>query len=320
MLRVATSMPIRMSTPFCSKAKTMSVAASEIAPLLAAPAANKWSTFSFLKLKGVLEFVANCLIKMGARGVVFAYDEAQTMEDHRDTNQFPLSLLLDVFQSIQRKGIRFMLVMAGLPTLFPKLVLTRTYAERMFNVMTLGKLEPPDSREAIRKPIKEKGCPIEFSETAITNIIEASAGYPYFIQFICKETFDVYSQQWSVGARPVASLPSIIKKLDKDFFAGRWARATDRQRDLLTVIAELPTSDEEFSVQDIVSTSQSSSQSFSASHVNQMLVSLGNSGLTYKNRHGRYAFAVPLLGAFIRRQHEEAEGRQMPLPLSNSST
>ena len=31
---------------------------------------------------------------------------------------------------------------------------------------------------------------------------------------------------------------------------------------------------------------------FSPSHVSQMLVALGDAGLIYKNRHGKYAFAV----------------------------
>ena len=63
------------------------------------------------------------------RGLVFAYDEAQNLSDHAAKNEYPLSLLLDVFQSIQKKGIPFLLVLAGLPTLFPKLVEARTFSE-----------------------------------------------------------------------------------------------------------------------------------------------------------------------------------------------
>jgi hypothetical protein len=44
---------------------------------------------------------------------------------------------------------------------------------------------------------------------------------------------------------------------------------------------------------------------FGSSQVNQMLVHLSSNGLIYKNRHGKYAFAVPLLGKFILRQEEE---------------
>jgi hypothetical protein len=89
------------------------------------------------KVKFILEFLWKCLAPLGVNGVIFAYDEAQTMSDHAEKEQYPLSLLLDVFQSIQKKNIPFMLLLTGLPTLFPKLVESRTFAARMFNVTTL---------------------------------------------------------------------------------------------------------------------------------------------------------------------------------------
>lgn len=87
------------------------------------------------KIKAALEFAWAHLEPQGQHRIIFAYDEAQDLSDHAAKEQFPLSVLLDVFQSIQKKGIPFMLVLAGLPTLFPKLVDARTYAERMFRVM-----------------------------------------------------------------------------------------------------------------------------------------------------------------------------------------
>jgi hypothetical protein len=36
-----------------------------------------------------------------------------------------------------------------------------------------------------------------------------------------------------------------------------------------------------------------------------MLSSLSGAGLVYKNRHGKYSFAVPLFVQFIRRQPRE---------------
>lgn len=105
---------------------------------------------------------------------------------------------------------------------------------------------------------------------------------------------------------PVAD---IERKLDVDFFAGRWARATDRQRELLSVIAGLDHCDDEFTVQQAVEQSrQVLKKPFSASHVNQMLAALAARGLVFKNRHGRYSFAVPLLGGYIRRQTQERAG------------
>ena len=60
------------------------------------------------------------------------------------------------------------------------------------------------------------------------------------------------------------------------------------------------------SVQEAVEKSRELLQKpFSSSHVNQMLASLSQAGLVYKNRHGKYSFAVPLLGEFIQRQERE---------------
>jgi hypothetical protein len=258
------------------------------------------------KLKAVLETVWELLREQNIYGVIFAYDEAQNLSDHAKRDQRPLSLLLDVFQSIQRKEIPFMLLLTGLPTLFPKLVEARTYAERMFRVVTLNRLDTPASREAILKPISMDRCPVAFDEPSIQSIIQVSGGYPYFIQFICREVFDVFLQKLDGGESPVVPVHAIVRKLDSDFFSGRWARATDRQRDLLMLAARLPHADSEFTVQEIVEKSAGVLQKpFSASHVNQMLSSLAEAGLIYKNRHGKYLFAVPLLGQFILRQMKE---------------
>ncbi len=251
------------------------------------------------KLKGVLEFVYSFLPAERNR-IIFAYDEAQNLSDNAAKDQYPLSVLLDVFQSIQRKNIPFMLVLVGLPTLFPKLVEARTYAERMFRVVFLDQLDADSSKKAIVKPLESSEYPIKPTDESILLICDVSGGYPYFIQFICREIFDIWIQN------DKASIPidDIVVKLDTDFFAGRWARVSDRQRELLCVIAKLNNSDSEFSVQDIVSESQSLSKPFGSSHVNQMLSKLAERGLIYKNRHGKYSFAVPLFGRFLRRQEE----------------
>jgi hypothetical protein len=256
------------------------------------------------KLKSVLESVWGSLSRGEKSGIVFAYDEAQTLADHASKDEYPLSALLDVFQSIQRKGVPFLLVLTGLPTLFPKCVEARTFSERMFRVVFLDRLDRDDSRDAITKPIKQaKGCPVSFDSSSVEHIIELSGGYPFFIQFICREVFDVFIQQVEDGKTAGVPIEEIFRKLDSAFYAGRWARATDRQRDLLTVAARLEHAQSEFTVQELVEGSKRLlDKPFSSSHANQMLASLSQAGLVYKNRHGKYSFAVPLLDQFILRQ------------------
>ena len=256
------------------------------------------------KLKATLEKAWEYIkAKVGPKGLIFAYDEAQNMSDRSHKEQYPLSLMLDVFQSLQKKGVPMMLALAGLPTLFPRLVEARTFAERMFRVVFLDRLDEGASREAIRKPIQQSACSFPIEEPLIASIIQVSGGYPYFIQFICREVYDAALQMHRDGKPLVVSIADITRKLDTDFFAGRWARATDRQRELLRVVAHLNNCDEEFTVQEVVEKSKEMLQnSFGSSHVNQMFGTLSSAGLIYKNRHGKYSFAVPLLGQFIRRQ------------------
>jgi len=257
------------------------------------------------KIKATLEFAWEHLRQQGEQRVIFAYDEAQNLTDHAGKEQFPLSVLLDVFQSIQKKGIPFMLVLAGLPTLFPKLVDARTYAERMFRVMTLTKLTDDESREAIVKPIEVAGCPVNLTPDSVEVIVHESAGYPYFIQFICREVYDVFIRQHADEEAKFVPIEAIQHKLDADFFAGRWAKITDRQRELLWAVAHLEHADEEFTISELTEMTRTLlPKGFSPSNANQMLASLAERGMIYKNRMGRYSFAVPLLGRFILRTYE----------------
>ena len=255
------------------------------------------------KLKEVIKIAWLTLTRarQEVRGVVFAYDEAQNLSNDAHRQQYPLSLLLDAFQSVQRQGIPAMLVLAGLPTLYPRLVNARTFAERMFRVVFLDTLNPDESKQAILLPLA--GCPVVLSTETVDGIVQMSGGYPYFIQFICREVYDVFTQQAATDTSFAVPVQEIERKLDTDFFAGRWARTTDRQRELLMVIAKLKNCDTEFTVQEVVAQArQQLSKPFSNSHVNQMFNTMSERGLLFRNRHGRYALAVPLFGRFIRRQ------------------
>ena len=241
------------------------------------------------------------------KGIIFAWDEAQNLTDRRADKQYPLGVLLDVFSSLQSQGAPFMLLLAGLPTLFPSLVESRTYAERMFHVMTLQNLSLEDTRKAIVAPLASESSSIKrFFDDRNDMIYNTTRGYPYFIQFWCRELYDYLTAQSTPDERDPDIIERITLKLDMDFFEGRWARLTDRQRDLLTVIAQLKSSGGEFSVQEIVAQSKSTEQAFSNSHANQMLTALFGKGMVFKNRHGKYTLAVPLLDEYVRRRMKTA--------------
>ena len=251
------------------------------------------------------------------KGIIFAWDEAHNLADRSADDQYPLGVLLDVFTSLQSQGVPFMLALSGLPTLFPTLVKSRAYAERMFRVMTLGNLSMQETREAVRKPLQkitESKDEDDLSEKILTmftklilwmnpgEIYNLSKGYPYFIQFWCREIYDYGVNAEPDGETETGVYKRIARKLDTDFFEARWSNLSDRQRDLLCVIARLDNSGGEFSVQEIVNMSQKTKHAFSNSHVNQMLTALYEKGMVFKNRRGKYVLALPLLDEYILRR------------------
>jgi hypothetical protein len=269
------------------------------------------------KLKAVFQHVSKIIQAAPIRGIIFAYDEAQNLSDHATANEYPLSLLLDLFSFLQRQHSEksFMLVLTGLPTLFPKLNESRTYTERMFHVMHLERLNNEDARAAIVKPLEMTKSPLRFADKTINNILGMSGGYPYFIQFICREVFDTWIGKIQSGFAPSVPMGEIHAKLDLDFFAPRWQRSTDRQQQFMQVIAMLENSDEEFSVPEIVKASKEVlRKGFTPSHAIQILQALAEKGLIYRSKRGGYCFAVPLLARFIQRQTWDPESlKQSPV-------
>lgn len=260
------------------------------------------------KLKSVLRYVGKMIAPTKVKGIVFAYDEAQNLADHAQKEQYPLSLLLDVFQSIQKNpgGHPFMLVLTGLPTLFTRLTEARTYSERMFHTLMLERLSDQESRDAITVPIQQERCPVKFTPEAINVIVKLSGGYPFFIQYICREAFDIYMARLSSEKTPVIPIAEILQKLDQNFFSKRWDLVSDPQRVFLRVVAQLPNCEGEFTAQEIIRVSGDVlDKKFSSSSVAQYLNRLSDKGLIYRNRFGRYQFAVPMLSEFIKRQTEK---------------
>jgi hypothetical protein len=274
---------------------------------------NATPGFDTDKVKAVLEHVAKIIANAKIKGIVFAYDEAQNLADKKDRGQFPLSLVCDVFSNLQRRdlGCQFLLVMTGLPTLITHLNEARTYTERMFHTLILDRLTEAETHDAILKPIQISQSTLGFTPQTIARIIKESKGYPFLIQYICREVFDAWIGRMTVGEAPSVPMTEITAKLDLDFFAPRWNRATDRQQTFMQVIATLEEADGEFTIQDITAASRKLLRKpFNPSHATQMLGHLAEKGLIYRNRRGAYCFAVPLLASFIRRQTWDAATRR----------
>lgn len=233
------------------------------------------------------EDVAAAMADTG-RGFILFLDEMQ------DVDSDALTGLLAAAHRAGQEGWPFFLIGAGLPNLQVTLGEARSYAERLFDYRQIGALPPPDAAAALLEPAREFGA--DYTTEALDLILEASKGYPYFLQAYGQSIWDgAIDNPFSLSdAREAISRGE--RQLDGGFFRTRWDRATATERDFLRAMTRLGDGDE-------LSTGEIAKQmGRSRNAIGPMRASLLDKGLVYAPDHGKLAFTVPGMAAFIQRQ------------------
>jgi AAA ATPase domain len=255
------------------------------------------------KLRAVLTRVTDVAHRMRLSGIILAYDEAQCLSDRAEQDEFPMSMLVETISSLQKRtGLTpCLLILSGLPQVFDALTATRTYTERMFHVMTLERLSREDTFAAIMQPISSLIPPLYASPALIEKVVGLTGGYPYLIQFFGREVVDQMLENGGTLSPDKFPSSESFERLDAGLFSARWNRTTDKQRELLRLIARRPPGQgADFSARELEQLRQPHDDQ--PGMINQMLVALCERGMIYRTRHGRYAFTVPMSEAMITRR------------------
>jgi len=241
------------------------------------------------RMELILKELYSEINKAGFNGLVFLYDEFHFIEDNKVSDNFPLSLLLEAFSHVQQKGLRYYLVLSGLPTLTGNLVEAKTYAERMFQVRTFKELSPKDSVEAIKQPLRH--TKFNFSEKLIDRLVKETGGYPYFIQFYCFHLIDNIPKK-DINKNDFEKIyPFLLKQLDESFFYGRFTRLSNTEREILSKMLDLP---EELEVSEIRKRIKKSRGA-----INLLLNNLVEKEILYRVKRGCYSFTLPMFKEFL---------------------
>ena len=229
-------------------------------------------------------------------GALVLLDEAHLLPEDRARERFPLSSLLAAVGHVQRSDPRVRFVLCGLPTLSLNLKRARTYAERMFRHVVVGNLERGDARDALGMPLAAAGR--SFSLAVIADVVEATGGYPYFLQFfgayLCRS---VASPDVSADAYRALE-PALLHELDLAFFEDRFEGASPTEQRVLAAMAR---------GRGRVRIADLRGQLPSQAGLDLLVRRLVERGLVYRAGRGAYDFALPLFGDYLRRRPELTE-------------
>jgi len=244
------------------------------------------------RLEAILKDVYEAILEAGYNGLVLLYDEFHFIEDGKVNGSYPLSLLLESFSHVQQEGLRYYLVLSGLPPLFPNLVKAKTYAERMFSVKSIINLSKEAAQKAIRLPLKNSK--ISFTDELINTIVEETQGYPYFLQFYPYYLIQNIPKK-KITLKDFQEMhPLLLKELDESFFSGRFNRASDGEQKILFKMARL--------APEIKFSELREKAKIDKNYLNQILISLIEKGLIFRIGRGKYKFTLPLFEKFLLRK------------------
>jgi hypothetical protein len=238
-----------------------------------------------LDLQALLEAAGEAAVQASTALAVFLDEMQYVTEDE-------LAALITALHRTAQQSLPVILVGAGLPQLRGRMGEARSYAERLFDFPEIGPLSPPEARRAIEKPVHDEGA--EVTREALDKIVEATRGYPYFLQEWGKHSWDVADDSPITGGDVDVASVSAVAALDESFFRVRFDRLTPGEKRYLRAMAELgPGPHRSGDVADALGREVTS--------LGPTRSNLISKGMIYSPSHGDTAFTVPLFDEFMRR-------------------
>jgi hypothetical protein len=221
------------------------------------------------------------------RVIALFIDELQDLEPEL------LGALLSVQHRAGQRGWPFVVVGAGLPSVPGALTAAKSYAERLFDYREIGSLPSGAAGDALVVPARRAG--VTFDTSALDVLVDASGGYPYFLQTFGAAAWDLAEDKRITEADAIGAIDRGNAELDSGFFPGRWASATPAERQYLVAMSDDP--DGESSTGAVASR-----LGVAANAASQARHALISKGIVFAPQRGRIAFTVPHMRAFVRRQ------------------
>ena len=241
------------------------------------------------------EDLADLFVALGAAaqehetGVAFLIDEIQFLK------RSELEALIAALHQTSQKALPVTLVGAGLPQLPALAGAAKSYAERLFDFPTIGRLGSQAASLALELPAKNEGA--SFDPEATNEILEYTEGYPYFLQEYGKHVWNLAKGTRITHADVKRAEPLVQLQLDESFFRVRVARVTHAELKYLAAMAEMgrgPYRSGEIAVQ----LGRTGPEGVAPTRAR-----LIEKGLVYSPAHGLNEFTVPQFDAYMRRVH-----------------
>jgi hypothetical protein len=203
-----------------------------------------------------------------------------------------LAALIMALHSANQAQLPITMVAAGLPQLLGQTGRAKSYAERLFEFVSIDRLDEKAAEAALCIPAQKEG--VAFANEAIEVILGQTQCYPYFLQEWGKHSWNVAASSPIAAKDAARATEQALAELDASFFRVRFDRLTPAEKRYMRAMAQLgPGPHRSGDIADALGRKVTT-----VAPVRNGLIA---KGMLYSPAHGDTAFTVPLFDGFMRR-------------------
>jgi hypothetical protein len=219
--------------------------------------------------------------------IVLFLDELQYVPEYELA-----ALIMALHSATSQNQLPVTMVAAGLPQLLGRMGRAKSYSERLFEFVSIGRLDANAATTALCVPAEKEGA--TFAPDAIAEILRQTQCYPYFLQEWGKHSWNVAERSPINFADAQDANQRAIAELDASFFRVRFDRLTPSEKRYMRAMAELgPGPHRSGEVAELLRKKVTGT-----APTRNALIS---KGMIFSPSHGDTAFTVPLFDGFMKR-------------------
>jgi GTPase SAR1 family protein len=223
-------------------------------------------------------------------------------------NLMEVSNTIDVLRAVLSgddiiKETKFLFVLSSTPSGWASFIDKHDPVGRFFRKrLNAENLKEDEVIATIDKTLKGTG--VAFEEEVTKNIFKYTGGHPYEVQLLASHLYDSQIEGKVKGAAWDSALNNTLRELGRDYFNFLLSKASDREKDLLKILAEekKPVTVKEFTTMMIIG---KRAKKFPIANIKNFLYRLEEKGLVKRADDNGFYIQDQMFSEFIARFHSD---------------
>lgn len=220
-------------------------------------------------------------------------------------NLSAVSSLIDLWRAVLSKEeiinqTKFLFVLSSTPEGWEQFIDKHDPIGRFFRRRELiTPLSFQETSSVIEKTLHSTG--ITFQPGIVEEIFRYTQGHPYETQLLSSHLFEAQIQRKVTLNEWNTAFSHTVRELGRDYFHTLYARASDREREVLQVLAEARKALPQGEIRRIMIV-EKHAKNFPVANIKNFLYRLHDKGLLKRNDQGEFQILDPFLGEYIIRE------------------